>query len=375
MMMTNNQSSSIFLKSKEEAMPHILIWLGRTYVEKPGSMLLKKDVHAAYSAFCAEHRFETTTNAAFGKMFKRVFPSAEVRRLVKHNETTFFYENMTSQSASGNAPLPSSSSPGNGNGSPRPASESTPVREQRPRLEGSTHSPKRRRATAKEKGRLGSGDTNKRRSVKSEEEEEEDGTEAELARYDQKGFGREERTAVRPERASAAVSVPVGEPQLASWTSDAQLGFTDTLHRFCQLYRHEIWGFFPINPSMVEYPTLSYIFNTDHGTAERSALSVAAHYVVSMGYLLLGDVTHGREFFWKAREHLSYVFDSSNYDVACLLKHMSWAAMLFSGTGSEGHERETYYLSLCKNICQMLGVCRTRLATINSLLGLQFTSI
>lgn len=39
-------------------------------------MLLKKDVHAAYSAFCAEHRFETTTNAAFGKMFKRVFPSA-----------------------------------------------------------------------------------------------------------------------------------------------------------------------------------------------------------------------------------------------------------------------------------------------------------
>jgi len=95
---------------------------------------------------------------------------------------------------------------------------------------------------------------------------------------------------------------------------------------------------------MVEYPTLSYIFNTDHGTAERSALSVAAHYVVSMGtapisphrfrartlshacgrtgYLLLGDVTHGREFFWKAREHLSYVFDSSNYDVACLLKHM-----------------------------------------------------
>lgn len=50
--------------------------LGRTYVEKPGSMLLKKDVHAAYSAFCAEHRFETTTNAAFGKMFKRVFPSA-----------------------------------------------------------------------------------------------------------------------------------------------------------------------------------------------------------------------------------------------------------------------------------------------------------
>jgi hypothetical protein len=39
-------------------------------------MLLKKDVHEAYSAFCVDHRFETTTNAAFGKMFKRVFPTA-----------------------------------------------------------------------------------------------------------------------------------------------------------------------------------------------------------------------------------------------------------------------------------------------------------
>lgn len=152
---------------------------------------------------------------------------------------------MTAQSSSGNAPPPlsASSSPGNGNGSPGPASESTPARERRPRLEGSTHSPKRRRATAKEKGGLGSGETNKRRPVKSEVEEEEEGTEAELARYDQKGFGREERTAVRPEWASAAVSAPVREPQLTSWTSDAQLGFTDTLHRFCQLYRHEMWGF------------------------------------------------------------------------------------------------------------------------------------
>jgi hypothetical protein len=44
--------------------------------------------------------------------------------------------------------------------------------------------------------------------------------------------------------------------------------------------------------------------------------------VVIAGYLMLGDVSHGREFFLKARDHLSYVFDSSNYDVACLLKHM-----------------------------------------------------
>jgi hypothetical protein len=89
-------------------------------------------------------------------------------------------------------------------------------------------------------------------------------------------------------------------------------------------------------------------------------------------------VTHGREFFCKAREHLSYVFDSSHYDVACMLKHMvlthpagslrsykflmvpqsqAWAAIVFSGTGQEGSDRETYYLSLCKNMCQMLGVC------------------
>jgi hypothetical protein len=55
---------------------HTFPRLEQTYKEKPGSMLLKKDVQVSYSAFCAEHGFETTTNAAFGKMFKRVFPTA-----------------------------------------------------------------------------------------------------------------------------------------------------------------------------------------------------------------------------------------------------------------------------------------------------------
>jgi hypothetical protein len=39
----------------------------------------------------------------------------------------------------------------------------------------------------------------------------------------------------------------------------------------------------PINPMMVDYSNLSYIFNTDDGAAERSALSVSAHFVVSVG--------------------------------------------------------------------------------------------
>ncbi len=271
---------------------------------------------------------------------------------------------MTAQSPSGNAPPPlsASSSPGNGNGSPRPASESTPAQERRPRLEGSTHSPKRRRATAKEKGGLG-------RSVKreEEEEEEEEGTEAELTRDDQKGFGREESTAVRPEWASAEVSAPVGQPQLTSWTSDAQLGFTDTLHRFCQLYRHEMWGFWYTLPHpqsstarlalrpdcflwaaqsiprwwstqrcrtsstqitgrpkevLFPLPPITSSAWVQRPLTAQFRARTLSYACVRTGYLLLGDVTHGREFFWKAREHLSYVFDSSHYDVACLLKHM-----------------------------------------------------
>lgn len=43
---------------------------------------------------------------------------------------------------------------------------------------------------------------------------------------------------------------------------------------------------------------------------------------VTAGYLMLGDVAHAREFFYKTRDHLSHVFDHSDYEVACMLKHM-----------------------------------------------------
>jgi hypothetical protein len=97
---------------------------------------------------------------------------------------------------------------------------------------------------------------------------------------------------------------------LSAWEREAQLGFADTLHHFCELYRNEMWGFWfgrtlhrldaagffrisdsfalsltisPINPALLEYASLSYIFNTEDGAAERSALSVSAHFVVSIG--------------------------------------------------------------------------------------------
>jgi hypothetical protein len=36
-----------------------------------------------------------------------------------------------------------------------------------------------------------------------------------------------------------------------TWRREAQLGFTDTLHQICQLYRHEMWGFWYECPTIV----------------------------------------------------------------------------------------------------------------------------
>ncbi|ELR21695.1 uncharacterized protein ACA1_231820 [Acanthamoeba castellanii str. Neff] len=57
----------IFIKSKEEALPDVKNWLLSAFREKKGYFVPKKDVFGAYADFCAQHHYESTTPASFGK--------------------------------------------------------------------------------------------------------------------------------------------------------------------------------------------------------------------------------------------------------------------------------------------------------------------
>ncbi len=42
----------------------------------------------------------------------------------------------------------------------------------------------------------------------------------------------------------------------------------------------------------------------------------------------------------KAREHLGYVFDAAEYDVACVLVPLAWLARLFAKDEKEGESNQ-----------------------------------
>ncbi|ELR12687.1 RFX DNAbinding domain containing protein [Acanthamoeba castellanii str. Neff] len=96
------QLGSIYLKDKEAAIPEVRRLLD-TYKVVPGAMVPKKQVYDAYRAFCASCDFEPSDVSSFGKIFKRVFPDVERKRLVKG----WHYNNLAPRA---NDTTPSSSS-------------------------------------------------------------------------------------------------------------------------------------------------------------------------------------------------------------------------------------------------------------------------
>jgi hypothetical protein len=57
----------------------------------------------------------------------------------------------------------------------------------------------------------------------------------------------------------------------------------------------------------------------------------------------------------QAREHLSYVFDSSDYDVASALVPLAWLTTFFSPTPEEGRNRQIYFCTIGTKICEQVG--------------------
>ncbi|ELR18260.1 RFX DNAbinding domain containing protein [Acanthamoeba castellanii str. Neff] len=80
------------LVRKDVAVAHVSTW--SVLVEKEGHSVPRQDIFDAYLQECKAHQLETTNQAAFGKLFKRVFPSAGARRLGQRRQNKMHYRNI-----------------------------------------------------------------------------------------------------------------------------------------------------------------------------------------------------------------------------------------------------------------------------------------
>jgi hypothetical protein len=71
--------------------------------------------------------------------------------------------------------------------------------------------------------------------------------------------------------------------------------------------------------------------------------------------MISGHIAHARDFFQTAKEHLSDVFDMTDYSVAQALVPMSFLERFFARDEAEGWRVAVYYLTLANQICRRLG--------------------
>ncbi|ELR20822.1 RFX DNA-binding domain containing protein [Acanthamoeba castellanii str. Neff] len=152
---------------------------------------------------------------------------------------------------------------------------------------------------------------------------------------------------------SAMMAAPPGN--LSIWNADAHLDLMMAVRYYRDRFRKISWSLIPINPMSLKMRLLNYLFCTEEGQLERSSLSLSACVMISIASFGAGHFDVAEEFFHKAREHLSYVFDSSDYDVASALVPLAWLTTFFSPTPEEGRNRQIYFCTIGTKICEQVG--------------------
>jgi hypothetical protein len=147
---------------------------------------------------------------------------------------------------------------------------------------------------------------------------------------------------------------------------------------FMRHYRHAYFIQCPMHPAALEENNVRYILCTREGAEERSALSLNVYFALSLGTtthhpprtwtsltlrllvsssgaMISGHIAHARDLFQTAKEHLSDVFDMTDYSVAQALVPMGFLERFYAQDEAEGWRVTIYYLTLANQICRRLG--------------------
>ncbi|ELR19978.1 uncharacterized protein ACA1_112830 [Acanthamoeba castellanii str. Neff] len=316
----------------------IFAWLTNNFEERFGSILSREEAYDPYVAHCERMHYEHTTLAVFAKLFKEAFPGVLTRRLVRGRDgQKRCYVGVAFRPRPGSDLAPPRW--------PRPASAPAPtitwVEENRAMRPDAGAGRKRARD-------LGGGVT----SVSSTNQHpplattgscttavtptSDDGDDAAHC-YD------EEEAEVRQDVEHYQEEV------VAVGRTGAHLEPTAVLEYLVQLYVKELWGINPINPATTDIETL----RTGVGSEEESSsLTLASCLLMSSTSFLAGHWQLAKHYFYLARRHLGELFDIPDYDVACALFPLAWWSRLYANNYEEGLSKQSYYLTVGKQICE-----------------------
>lgn len=145
---------------------------------------------------------------------------------------------------------------------------------------------------------------------------------------------------------------PAARPKKANlWTLDAHLHYLSIWLEYLNTYKTHIWTISPLDPAALDHNNARHLLCTNEGAEDRSALSLSVNFCLAIGALMHGDEKSHMEFYMRARQHLGYLFDTTDYSVALALIAMSHHTMYWEADA----KRSEYYLTLAINIIAQLG--------------------
>lgn len=333
---------------KDEALPLIENWLKDNYERRTGVCTAKRGLYADYLSFCRDNCVETSNNSAFGKVFKKVFPGVETRRLGKRSSNMTFYHDFARKGTTAAGPSTMAAV----------SDAVTPLRR-----------PKRSLKKRKE------------RPMKGSPHDHGDDPEGEYDRETEPPRPKEPRHAFAPKHAPPprlrGGAGPIdngssGEVKLENGASNgrpphiwedgelrlqpAQTQKLAVLMNYSDTYWREVWALSALNPACLESKTVTALFFTPPGSEPDvdPVLALSTYHALSVGAFLVGDLEAAEELFEQTRHQLGGVFDTTHYDVANALCGIAFWHRFACTNRKQLDERTIYYLNQCLQICRNL---------------------
>lgn len=328
--------------SRFDASNFIIAWLRANFKHSPGAFLSREEAYDPYVAHCERMHYEHTTLAVFAKLFKKAFPDAETKRVIRDGTAPrrCWADMAFCPSSSAPAFIP-----------PRPAPIPTAITWVKENAKEIYHEEVRYRA-ARKRSREDATSV----GCTTDEPLPEGLPTTSSATGDDSNFdgddGDDDRGGSdQPSEFHYVEDDDDDEQTMTIGRTGAQLEAKGVLVFISQVYIKELWGINPINPATTEVELLW------RGvlSAQSSTLALTSCLLMSSASFLMGHWPLAKHYFRMARHHLGVLFDTADYDIACVLLPLSWWSRLYAENHDEGMEKQVYYVTLGQQICENCG--------------------
>lgn len=363
-----------------------LAWLASTYEMFDGASVARRDVYGEYCDFCQRYSLNATTAAIFGKLVRMVFPAISSRRLGRRGANVVHYYNFRKKLAPGPVPTtPHTTSTSTSSSSTSSSSLTSAIVIKDDDEHDTSAAAALLHASAQGHAAppplvssLPRGSIAALLSPMTSDVPQPSMPiqipaslpfSVDASSYSFPTFTTDlamDDPYTLASSAQARVNAPPVDPSRIYvkpsplWPASAsgQSGHHHVMALAAHFMHHYRRAYFiqcPMHPAALEENNIRYILCTREGTEERSALSLNVYFALSLGAMISGHIAHARDLFQTAKEHLSDVFDMTDYSVAQALVPMGFSERFYAHDEAEGWPVTIYYLTLANQICRRLG--------------------